>query len=245
MNLVNAEYNISIKLEENRTAILVIEEKILRFKLVDELYRQCMGEEGNFVLSDNTKILKMSKIADFLMNPFSVDYNNRKVLTKLYQEIETSGNESFYEEKQRINGDILTLFDKIMLNAPYNISSKLELDLVELCKIYNIVIENEGDTLLEKLMEYMKIMSQLCSVRVFILLNLTLYLNRKEIRTLYEFASYQKICLLLVEYVMPKEISDEMGCIIDEEGCIIEIGQNDLQHLPGVTFGENPKEFEV
>lgn len=245
MNLVNAEYNISIKLEENRAAILVIEEKGLRFKLVDELYRQCMGEEGNFVLSDNTQILKMNKTADILMNPFSVDYNSRKVLTKLYQEIEARGNESFYEEKQKINSDVLTLFDKIMLNVSYNISCKLELDLIELCKIYSIVIESEGDSLLEKLMEYMKVMSQLCSVKLFIFLNLTLYLNQEEIRTLYEFASYQKIYLLLIEYVMPREISDEIGCIIDEEGCIIEIGQNDLQHLPGVTFGENPKQFEV
>ena len=45
MKLVNAEYNISLELEENTITILVVEEKKLRYKLVDDLYRQCAGEE--------------------------------------------------------------------------------------------------------------------------------------------------------------------------------------------------------
>ena len=106
MKLVNAEYNISLELEENTITILVVEEKKLRYKLVDDLYRQCAGEDGQFILSDNTQIMKLNKVADVIMNPFSIDFNNRKVLAKLYQEIEVYGTESYYEEKQRINGDM-------------------------------------------------------------------------------------------------------------------------------------------
>lgn len=245
MRLVNAEYNISLEFEENRAMIMVIEERMLRLKLVSDIYQQCMGEEGDFVLSENTQILKMSKISDILINPFSIDCNNKKVLAKLYQEIRDCCNEDFYEEKERINSEVLLLLDKIMLNASYNITTALDFDLVELCKLYNVKLESSGDTLLERLMEYIKVMSQLCSCKLFILLNFSLYLNDQEMKLLYEFAAYQKVYLLLIEYVMPLRISDKKGCVIDKDGCIINLESHDLQHLPCVMFGENQNGFEV
>lgn len=245
MKLVNAEYNISLELEENTITILVVEEKKLRYKLVDDLYRQCAGEDGQFILSVNTQIMKLNKVADVIMNPFSIDFNNRKVLTKLYQEIEAYGTERYYEEKQRINGDILKLFDKIMLNVPYNITTKLEFELAEICKLYNVQLEDVSDTLLEKLMEYIRIMSQLCALKVFIFVNLTMYLTKDEIKELYNFSFNQKVYLLLIEFIMPENLCNEKGCVIDEDGCIIEIGYDNLQHSPSVSFGENPNEFEV
>lgn len=245
MRLVNMEYNISLEFEENRTAILVVEEKKLRYKLIDELYHQCEGEDGQFILSDNMQILKLNKVADIIMNPFSIDFNNRKVLAKLYQEIEVYGTESYYEEKQRINGDILKLFDKIMLNVPYNITTKLEFELAEICKLYNVQLEDVSDTLLEKSMEYIRIMSQLCALKVFIFVNLTIYLTKDEIKELYNFSFNQKVYLLLIEFIMPENLCNEKGCVIDEDGCIIEIGYDNLQHSPSVSFGENPNEFEV
>lgn len=224
MKLVSPQYNISLTFEENKAVLLIIEEKRLRLELVDALYQQCMGEDSGFVLSEGAQILKMSKAADMLMNPFSVDCNNRKILTKLYQEIETCGNEDFYEEKEKINREIIVFFDKIMMNVSYDIATKLELDLVELCKLYQVRLENAGNTLVEKIIEYIKIMSQLCAVKLFILLNFTLYLNKEEIKAMCEFASYRKVHILFVEYIVPVDIEIKNGCIIDEDGCIIELG---------------------
>lgn len=245
MKLANSEYNICLEFEENRTIVMVIEERMMRLQLVADLYQQCMGKEGDFVLSEGTNILKLNKTADILLDPFSVDCNNKKVLTKLYQEIQECGNEDFFEEKEKINGDILLFLERIMFNVPYNITSKLDLDLVEMCKIYNVQLENAGITLLERLMEYIKVMSQLCSCKLFILLNFTMYLKEQEVKKLTEFMSYQKVYLLLLEYEMPLGITCENGCIIDEDGCIIDLKECDLQHLPGVAFGENQNEFEV
>lgn len=245
MRLANSEYNISLELEENRVVLIVIEERMLRLKLVADLYQQCLGETRGFILSEDEQILKMNKVADILVNPFSVDCNNRKILSKLYQEIQDCGNEDFYTEKQKINSEILLLLDKIMLNVPYNITTSLDFDFVEVCKLYNVQLEDSGDTLLERLMEYLKVMSQLCSYKLFILLNISLYLNESEMKMLYECAAYLKVYLLLIEYTMPLQIFDEKGCIIDKDGCIIDIESHGLRHLPGVTFGENQNEFEV
>lgn len=239
MKLANPEYNLCLELEENRPTFLIIENNILRFKLVEDIYNQCIGSEGGFVLSEDLQMLKMSKNAEIIINPFSIDVNSKKVLTKLYQEISDYCNENYYEEKERINGEIVLLLDKIMLNVPYNITTKFEIDIIEICKLYNVELENSGDTLIEKLLEYIKIVSQLCSYKLFILLNFSLYLTTNELQELYKFASYQKVYLLLVEYIMPLKLVNEKGYIIDKDSCIIEFG-NDLQHFPSVKFGENP-----
>ena len=71
-----------------------------------------------------------------------------------------------------------------------------------------------------------------------------MYLTKDEMKELYSFSFNQKVYLLLIEFIMP-ELCNEKGCVIDEDGCIIEIGYDNLQHSPGVSFGENPNEFEV
>lgn len=245
MRLVNVEYGISLKLDEGKTTILVIESKRMRMKILEDLYGQCQGETGDFVLSEDNQIVKTQKMMDILLGPFSLDCNNRKVLAKLYQEIRDCGNEDFFSEKEKINREILSLFDNIMRNVPYNITTTLDVDLMELCKVYNVRLEKTGDTLLEQLIDYMRAMNELCTYRVFILLNVTMYLENKDLNSLYEFAAYQKIYLLLIEYAVPELIADEKGCIIDREGCIIDIGKDNLQHLPDVKFGENQDGFEV
>ena len=245
MRLVSAEYGISLELDENKATVLVIEAKQMRIKLLEELYGQCQGEAGGFVLSQDNEIIKIQKTMDILLSPFSMDCNNRRVLTKLYQEIRDCGNEDFFSEKEKINREILLLFDKIMLNVPYNIMTTLDFDLVELCKVYNVKLEKTGDTLLEQILDYICAMNQLCECNVFVLLNFMMYLTDKELKSLYEFAAYQKIYLLLIEYTMPMAFTQEKGCIIDEDGCIINYRKNSLQHLPDVKFGENLDEFEV
>lgn len=245
MRLVNVEYGLSLELDETRATILVIEEKAMRLKIIEELYHQYLGEEGNFVLSDGDQVLKIPKSVDVLLNPFSIDCNNRKVIARLYQEIQDCGNEDFYSEKAKINSEILLLFDKMMLNVPYHITTAMDFDLVDLCKLYHVQLEKTGDALLEQLMDYIRVMSQLCECKVFILLNFMTYLNDEDRKHLYEFALYQKILLLFIEYFEPMLLADEKGCIIDKDGCIIDIGKDNLQHLPDVKFGENPDEFEV
>lgn len=246
MKLVSAEYGLALDLLENEATVLVIEQKQSRLQIVQELYRQCMGEAGNFVMSEKTEILRIQNTAEMLLSPFAFDCNNRKILTRLYQEIRDCGIENYYTEKEQINGLILTLLDRIMLNVPYNISSNLDFDLVDLCKLYNVQIEEPGDSLIERLLNYMKVMQQLCGYKVFILLNFTMYLNDDEMNLLYEFMAYQKIYLLLIEHIISDGFKDKNCCIIDHDQCIINTEKNNLLHLPNVKFGENPdSEFEV
>lgn len=158
MRLVNAESGIALSLEEGNVSMLIIEEKLMRRQFVEELYKQCQGEMGNFILSDKNQILKMNKTTDFILSPFTIDYNNKRLMTKLYQEIQDNGNENYFCEKEQINSQIISLFDKLVLNVPYNIVTALDFTFIDLCKMYDVRLDYSEDSFIEKLLDYFRVM---------------------------------------------------------------------------------------
>ena len=61
MNLAYSEYGLNIEFKENVVNHLVIENQDLLTQIVSELYGQCNGSDGEFILSDETKELKIEK----------------------------------------------------------------------------------------------------------------------------------------------------------------------------------------
>lgn len=80
MKLVHSEYDIKIELKENNVNLLVIENRKLMTELVYELYNQCNGLDGRFVLSNDMKELKIDKEASIVLEPFTINCNERKVI---------------------------------------------------------------------------------------------------------------------------------------------------------------------
>ena len=100
MKLVYSAYGIIFELEENKVNILVIENPTVLVEVVGRLNEQCEGKDGEFILSNENKILNISKSVSFVKDPFSIDCNNRKILTKLYQELERESMIDWNEEQQ-------------------------------------------------------------------------------------------------------------------------------------------------
>lgn len=86
--LAYSTYEIVFELEENKVNTWIVENPATMVELICELSKQCEGQEGNFILSEENKILNISKSISFVKEPFSIDCNNRKILTRLFQELE-------------------------------------------------------------------------------------------------------------------------------------------------------------
>lgn len=221
MKLTNAKFDLIIDMRENKVDVLVIENATIMSEIVEELYKQSSGEEGNFILSENNKDLKFEKNFALIINPFAVDFNDKKIINKLFSELSAIGNE-FVVEKMQINSEIGQLLEKIISDAQYNnISYNLDFDWNNLFKLYGVKIEYECDTLLEKMIGYIKIVSGLCSIKAMCLVNIKSFLNNEEIKQLYEMAFYYKIQLLLIESCERNNIPDENIYIIDKDRCLI------------------------
>lgn len=221
MKLINAKYNLTVTMQENKADILVIENPSVMTEIVGGLQMQCDGEEGDFVLFENDKILKIEKSLALVMNPFTLDFNDKKILNKLYSELKIIGNDYFLE-KEEINTKIIQLLEKVMSSSQYNnIAFNLSLEWDTLFKLYSVKLEQNCETLLEKLIEYMKILSRLCSINILCLVNIKSFFDEVQIKQLYEMAFYNKIQLLLIENMDRPYIDNENTYIIDKDKCLI------------------------
>ena len=86
MKLVNSKYNLDIEFEENISNTLVLENKQHMIDVIQNLILQLKGDEGDFVLSSE-KNVKFDKVVEFITNPFEIDFNNKKIATKLFEQL--------------------------------------------------------------------------------------------------------------------------------------------------------------
>ncbi len=221
MKLVNADFGLVISFSENQAVELVVENPAGMSSIVGDFRRQCEGDEGNFVLSENDKILKPDKVLDIIINPFELSFNERKIMNKLYVQLEEFATD-YYERKEELHRQIILLLEDILMATPYhNIVYNLECDWTSLFKLYNIRFDDQAVSLLEHLVEYIKLIAYLTDIRLLCFVNIKDYLAQEEVTELYQSAFSHKINLLLIESKEYEERMDEKIFIIDKDKCLI------------------------
>ena len=223
MKLVHAEYGIKIELTENQIPVLVIESPEKFSELIQELYLSKQGGEGKFLLSEADKLLNMGKLLELVVNPFAIDVNEKRIVQKLYQEIESQVQEQLVLETAEIHSKLISYLEEIAGKITYPVAFDLEENVLGLMKTYNLRLETGSITLLEKLVEYFKLLHQLCRIEVIVCANLKSYLSEHELRQLYEAVFYEKISLILLENVQRERVEGERICIMDKDWCIINL----------------------
>lgn len=221
MKLVNAEYGLDIDFKENEVYVVIIEHPIILSEIIDEIYRQSNGGDGNFVISENDKLLTFNKEIALILEPFTINCNDKRILTRLYQELKTQVDEYMSEETMNLNSIIYDYLDKATLKVPYLTTYKLDFDIAGLFKLLDVELECIEESLFEKIINYVKAITQLCGFKYVIFLNLKNFLTINELKSLYEFAFYNKISLILLESSLHTIVQGEKTCIIDKDRCLI------------------------
>lgn len=221
MKLVNAELFLNINIEENKPVVLTIENPKAMAEVVGQLYELYNSGEGDFILSEDGKELPFERTTEIIINPFLIDFNSRKVQSKLYSEL-LNAEASYVEEKALIQALIIEYLDKLTQNVPYEmISNDLDLDSMKLFKMFEVRIEAQCNSLLEKLVEYTKILSRLLRKRLLVFVSISSYLDTNELNALYEICNYNKMKVLLIESHEPYLPFPTKTYIIDKDNCMI------------------------
>ncbi|MEG1947932.1 MAG: type II-A CRISPR-associated protein Csn2, partial [Lachnospiraceae bacterium] len=110
---------------------------------------------------------------------------------------------------------------QILAYAEYPITYDKEIDVNGLLKLADIRVEVVYTGMMEKLVDYMKIMQDICNMSICILVNIKSYLGEDELKKIFQFAEYNKIHLLLIESVVKNRSSQEKVYIWDEDSCEI------------------------
>lgn len=222
MKLIERELGLEIETKENIVSVLVLEDVKLRLSLIEELYLQVQGKEGKWILAENEKTFDLSKNIEMILEPFSLQLNNKKVKTKLYQDMKIIAEESFYVQGLEVHSHICNYLEKLLEKIPYPIKYTEEWNLLEVFKIYNVELEEEGNGICEKLFHYINLTNQVCRINIFVAVNLKQYLSESQLLELYKLVRYSKINLILIEFGMHKPKYDcEEVYILDKDDCLI------------------------
>ena len=223
MKLIYPEYLLSICLEENKVYVVSAEHPEVYSAILRDVWNQVQGGSGGFVLSENEKIMNIAKEVECVFNPFLVECNEKRIINKLYQELKEEIDDFFPRESAELNQFIVNFLDKVANRSPYALEYDLDIDIAGLLKLYDVKIESVYETLIERIIEYIKVMNQICNVGIFVFVDLKHYLSEADLMQMYEFAFYEKIILIIIEPIHTPCLPGEKCWTIDKDLCIIEM----------------------
>ena len=121
-----------------------------------------------------------------------------------------------------VYGSLAEIMHEIQDYLDYPICFKDECDIVALLKHMEVkFIGVEGD-LVERLIDYSKILNQLLRQDIMVLVNIQSYLREEEIQTLLKHANYEKLHFLFIENVDRGLVRERIRkIIIDKDRCEI------------------------
>lgn len=222
MKLVHASLS-GILIKDNQNCMEWIIESPNMFRLyVQEWIRQTEGKEGKFVLSKDDKIQDISKKAMMILDPFSIDINCKKMLTKLYEELKNIAyGEKFYLETQELMQKLLEYILKLENETSHVLNLAQEIDLACVFKAFDLKHEIVEDDFLQILVQYIKIARNVLGIELFLLVNIRSYLDDQQMRLLVREVMYQNIQMICVENTERDCIPNMNRYIIDIDLCEI------------------------
>lgn len=222
MKLVHPAMTQQLQLAPCTVCQLVLEPPELLAHSVQELYRQTEGAEGQFILSDEDKELDIAKTVTMILNPFAVDLQDRKIVTKLYHELESLAyGEELYLATRELQLQLQQYFLQLEHSSPYLLTNHAELDFTALLKAMGVQLENTADDFVEQLALYLDLQASLLGKKLAVFVQVSSYLTPVQMQQLQEMAAYREIALLWIEN-QQKDFAMEQHCyIIDKDYCEI------------------------
>lgn len=222
MKLVLAELSNAVLSDVNRVTEWIIESPDLFAQYVQELVRQCAGEDGDFVLSNHEKLVEISKYMEIIFNPFNIDINSKKILNKLYSDLEKlAKTEEIYLQTREMMQGLTEYLLELEQKSEYILGFEQEFDLTAIFKAVGMRHEIIEEDYFERLIRYIKIISQILGIKIVTFINVRSYLNDLQMEQLLKEAVYQEIQILLVENQERTCLKDTFRYIIDYDKCEI------------------------
>lgn len=202
--------------------IIIIENKVFLRCFIEELLNQIEGSLNKFIFSINNKEQKMSKCVDIVINPFTLSINNSKIVKKIYEHLTTdTSDEEMLITTYDLNNHITSYVETLIGRSGYNLTCNSDMIFPEFFKMLNVKFNENYESLLDRIMDYIELMSDVIGIKIFIFYNLKTLLDDQELLFLYNYCLYNKIHLMLIEQNMNTKLNHEVYYIIDKDLCEI------------------------
>ena len=214
--------NIIEDFNNNKNIILVIKNKKYIYLLVNSLLNEDIENKYLLIIDDNNKQQNNDDFIEFIPSIFLLNFNSKKNLTIINKQIKNQYKTRIKETIEIIYTYLLDLQKNICIDFDIELISNIDLIEDDILKLINFEIKDKYDSILDKIINYMKIINQLRKIKIFIFLNLSIYLNKEEIKLLLKESKYYDFKIILIEN--NEEIIDlfDTKRILDDDLCLID-----------------------
>ena len=221
MRMVCKEYGIDCLFQEHYATELLIDSSDIFLRFMTKIWKQYHGEEEFLIISEFDKEIRFDKVVEIISDPFQLDVNNRKILTKIYQSIVRESQESNQEQILQLQ----SLMEKYVIescdNSDFILTYTPNLDLTDLLKMYNVQIDTTDMDVASRLLSYIKMSHRVLGTTLFVLVNIKSYFVQGIWEQLIHTLCYENINVLLIERNDMGVLGQEKRIIIDKDACII------------------------
>lgn len=200
------------------TNVLVVQNPTTFCKLLQQLYLQCNGLLGEWGLYQD-KELPLSKHAVLLVDYFSVEVDDKKTLSKVVDRLKTIAMQAeYYQETCALLSAVNKYLQSVATEVDLPLSVE-EMDVSQLLKSVSISLCKEKTSLLDKLVDFVSVLSALTTTKLLVCVNLKSYLTATQLSSFYLHCQHNSIYLLLIENAIYDKIEGETVLVCDEDMC--------------------------
>lgn len=221
MNLVYNPIDAVMTLEETTVYAVVLESPLLMRQFIESLNAQINFDKGPFVLSDGQKTVPLAKYLELIVNPFAVDMNQRKILTKVHQELEKNAvREDMYQRTAEIRRHLHNYLQDLLMTVDYPLEYNFDFSLGKLLAPVGVQFSVE-DSLPGRVVQYIDLCSRLFGLKIFVVYQLSCIFSVEEMQCFIRDMQYRKLSIILLESAAPDNIPFDKILVVDNDLCIV------------------------
>lgn len=198
MMLTHKNWQSKIRFEENIVNTIIFENKKHFRDIIFDLKNKLMTETGNFSLVHSIGELSFAKNVDIIESIFSLDINNKKITTKLLQELEAIALEN-YEYTSWLKNELIKFFSVTATESMYDLDYELDLSLASILKLANFKMSYNDKDLVDLFLTYCKVMNDIAKIKLIVVINIHLYFTPEELEEIYKYLLLNKINILNIQ----------------------------------------------
>lgn len=222
MNLVTKYLENSLEIKSKTINTLVIEDTHYFSLFLKGLIESTEIESDEFELIEDYKTVDMTKYVEVIFDIFNLEANSANILKKMYAELEEDLNtQEVYTKKVELESIIANITDELIYRSRFSLKAG-EINYQNLFKAIEIEFDYEKNSVLERLIEYIKVTSELLKTKVYIIVNLDSFLSEEELVELEKFLLYNDVKVLALQNTIRREVKPSENLrIVDKDLCEI------------------------
>lgn len=210
------------KISSLKLNIVQIENIYIFRKFIETITLECFLSDVITLFDEDLNIIDVDEACFSIINVMNLDLNTKKNLNSLNKILLKTTYENLNKDLENLKKEVLKIVKSISLELEVSVFIKEEIKADDLFKIVDIKFSESQENILEKLINYIVVISKLQRKNIFLILHIKEYLTDEEIFTLIKELSLHEIFLIDFETrnFSGNEQSDNK-IIIDEDGCLI------------------------